>query len=188
MFEDVEEIKPAEGDGELHYFYNRKERIAHAPLSVQQYYEKLERGENVGPVRGFKIFFTKQNRFIFFGLIFFVAFAWIYTAINNTRNQTVLDGVVYNLSAFSYEDEVYITIKSKIKESEKTIQELPFSASVFAINSDNQLQEKLTLKGLTENGKEEQIRAKIKDFDIIRIDVIIDSDGKSKELSTFVTR
>ncbi|MBR1640494.1 MAG: hypothetical protein IJ688_14025 [Treponema sp.] len=183
MFEDVEEIRPAEGEEELHFYYNRAERIARAPQNVQDYYNGGMR-----PVRGFKIFFTKQNRFIFFGLIFFVAFAWIYSGLNRTRNQTILNGVVYDLSAFSYEDEIYVTIKSRFKNTDEIRDSIPFEASVFAVNSDNQIQEKVFLQGLAEVSGEQSVRTKIRDFDIKRIDVILDSQGASKELSAFVTR
>ena len=182
MFEDVEEIRPAEGEGELHFYYDRKERIARAPEVVQRYYENPAAFK---PVRGIRIFFTKQNRFILFALIFFVAFAWIYTAVNNTRSQVVLDGVIYNLSAFSYEDEVYITIKAKFKNGTG---QRAFTANVFAVNSDNQIQEKLVVEGLADSTEEQSVRARVRDFDIKRIDVIIDSQKESKELSAYVAR
>ncbi|MCR4580192.1 MAG: hypothetical protein K5681_07595 [Treponema sp.] len=182
MFEDVEEIRPAEGESELHFYYNREERIARAPQNVQDYYNGGMR-----PVRGFRIFFTKQNRFIFFGLILFVAFAWIYSGINSTRDQCLIDGVVYNLTAFSYDDEVYVTIKSKFK-SEADQRQVPYTANIFAINSDNQIQEKIILQGLTSSNEEASLRTKISDFDIKRVDVILDTQKESKELSAFVKR
>ena len=67
MFEDVEEFVPDdEADKKLKYYYNREERIAKAPQLVKDYY-----AGKMKPVRGFRIFFTKQNRYIFFALIFF---------------------------------------------------------------------------------------------------------------------
>ncbi len=185
MFEDVEEIKPAEGNEELHFYYNREERLARAPRKVQQYYENPA---SMQPVRGIKIFFTKQNRFILFALIFFVGFTWIYSGLNRSRNQVAIDGIVYDLSAFSYEDEVYITIRSHFKAPDKADRPTAFTANVFAINSDNQIQEKVVLDGLAEPATEQSVRTKVRDFDIKRIDVILDSNGQSKDLSSFITR
>ena len=185
MFEDVEEIRPAEGDGELHFYYNREERLARAPQVVRDYYED---NSTLRPVRGFRIFFTKQNRFIFFALIFFVAFAWIYTGLNSTRSQAVIDGVSYELSAFSYEDEVYVTVRAKFRSPDSNSRPQAFSASVFAVNSDNQVQEKILLEGIAEPSAVQDVRTKLRDFDINRIDVIIDSGSGSKELSSFVRR
>ncbi|MCR4632435.1 MAG: hypothetical protein K5786_12495 [Treponema sp.] len=185
MFEDVEEIKPAEGKSDLHFYYNREERIARAPRKVQQYYENPS---SMQPVRGIKIFFTKQNRFILVALIFFVAFAWIYSTINRSRDQIVINDVVYDLSAFSYEEEVYITIKSHYKNPKKADSALPFTANIFAVNSDNQVQEKIILEGTSDPASESAVRTKVRDFDIKRIDVILDSQNDSKELSAFVKR
>ena len=88
MFEDVEEIVPDdEADKKLKFYYNREERIARAPKLVQDYYNG-----NLKPVRGFRIFLTKQNRYIFFALIFFVGATWIYNGLNKTRAGTTLPG------------------------------------------------------------------------------------------------
>ena len=96
MFEDVEEIVPDDpADKKLKFYYNREERITKAPQLVKDYYAgKLK------PVRGFRIFFTKQNRYIFFALIFFVGAAWIYTGLNKTRAGTTLAGINFELTAF----------------------------------------------------------------------------------------
>lgn len=185
MFEDVDEIKPAEGNPELHFYYNREERLAHAPRKVQMYYENPA---SMQPVRGIKIFFTKQNRFILFALVFFVAFAWIYSTINRSRNQVLIQGIVYDLSAFSYEDEVYISIKAHFKSVKEGDCPTPFTANIFAVNSDNQIQEKIILEGLADPAAEQSVRTKVRDFDIKRIDVLLESQGESKELSAFVSR
>ncbi|MCH5292792.1 MAG: hypothetical protein J1E07_03565 [Treponema sp.] len=193
MFEDVDEIIPAEGEREMRFYYNREARIARAPQIVRDYYADPS---SMRPVRGFRIFFTRQNRFIFFALIFFVAFAWIYSALNRSRNQIVIGGTVYELSAFSFEEEVYVTLKTRPKSSGRKKAGLSspggqsqgyFTASIFAINSDNQIQEKQALDGIFDDG-EQTLRTKIRDFDIVRVDVIVDSQEGSKELSAFVTR
>ena len=67
MFEDIEEIVPDnEADKPLVFRYNRAERIARAPKLVQDYYNG-----KMKPVRGIRIFFTPQNRYIFLALIQF---------------------------------------------------------------------------------------------------------------------
>ena len=59
-----------DGEPELHYFYNREERIKNAPPIVQEYYNG-----GLRPVRGFKILFVnKTNRLMFFMILFFVGF------------------------------------------------------------------------------------------------------------------
>lgn len=200
MFEDVVEFEPAdEKDKKLHFFYNREERVAKASPQVQEYYKGGMR-----PVRGFKVLFTGYNRIIFLSLIFFVAVAWIYTGINKTRQYANVGGIQMELTAFEYEEEIYVTLTMKNppkkikrgfsnlipknKESavpekiEKTVE-----AEFFFIEVNNQLVDKKFFTEVFE-GEEKSLRTKFTDYDIIRVDVIIDVGEEEKELSCEVKR
>ena len=183
MFEDVEEIVPDnEADKKLKFYYNREERIAKAPKLVQDYYNgKLK------PVRGFRIFFTPQNRYIFFALIFFVGASWIYTGLNKTRAGTTLQGVNFELTAFSYEEEVYVSLQMKRSKNAKNNMPLPVEAEFFAIDPNNQVGDKRNGQLVYDKG-EKYIRTKFTDYDIIRVDVILNAGGTEKELSAEVKR
>ena len=183
MFEDVEEIVPDnENDKKLKFYYNREERIAKAPKLVQDYYNgKLK------PVRGFRIFFTPQNRYIFFALIFFVGASWIYTGLNKTRAGTTLQGVNFELTAFSYEEEVYVSLQMKRSKNAKNNMPLPVEADFFAIDPNNQVGDKRQGQLVYDEG-EKYIRTKFTDYDIIRVDVILNAGGAEKELSAEVKR
>ena len=183
MFEDVEEIVPDnEADKKLKFYYNREERIAKAPKLVQDYYNgKLK------PVRGFRIFLTPQNRYIFFALIFFVGASWIYTGLNKTRAGTTLQGVNFELTAFSYEEEVYVSLQMKRSKNAKNNMPLPVEAEFFAIDPNNQVGDKRQGQ-LVYNEGEKYIRTKFTDYDIIRVDVILNAGGTEKELSAEVKR
>ena len=183
MFEDVSEIKPDDPNAqELHYFYKREERIAKAPERVKAYY----RGE-MKPVRGFKVFFLPQNRWIFFALVFFVGAVWGYSGFNKTRAYANLKGINYELSAFSYEEEIYASILVKRSPSAKDKNPSNIVADFFVIDPNNNVSDKQTQTLLYSEG-EKYIRAKFTDFDIIRVDVIISVDGEEKELSAIVKR
>ena len=183
MFEDVEEIVPDnEADKKLKFYYNREERIAKAPKLVQDYYNgKLK------PVCGFRIFFTPQNRYIFFALIFFVGASWIYTGLNKTRAGTTLQGVNFELTAFSYEEEVYVSLQIKRSKNAKNNMPLPVEAEFFAIDPNNQVGDKRQGQLVYDEG-EKYIRTKFTDYDIIRVDVILNAGGTEKELSAEVKR
>ncbi len=183
MFEDVEEIVPDnEADKKLKFYYNREERIAKAPKLVQDYYNgKLK------PVRGFRIFLTPQNRYIFFALIFFVGASWIYTGLNKTRAGTTLQGVNFELTAFSYEEEVYVSLQMKRSKKAKSNMPLPVEAEFFAIDPNNQVGDKRRGQLVYDEG-EKYIRTKFTDYDIIRVDVILNAGGTEKELSAEVKR
>ena len=179
----VEEIIPdSKADKPLKFYYNREERIAKAPKLVQDYYEG-----KMKPVRGFRIFFTKQNRYIFFALIFFVGASWIYTGLNKTRAGTTLAGINFELSAFSYEEEVYVSLQMKRSKNAKSEAPVSVDAEFFAIDPNNQVGDKRNGQLIYDEG-EKYIRTKFTDYDIIRVDVILNADGQEKELSAEVKR
>ena len=183
MFEDVEEIVPDDGvDKPLKYYYNREERIAKAPKLVQDYYNG-----NLKPVRGFRIFLTKQNRYIFFALIFFVGATWIYTGLNRTRAGTTLAGINFELTAFSYEEEVYVQLKMKRSSRSRETAPINVAADFFAIDPNRQVGDKREGQ-LVYESDEQYIRTKFTDYDIIRVDVILNAGGHEKELSAEVKR
>ena len=183
MFEDVEEFVPDdEADKKLKYYYNREERIAKAPQLVKDYY-----AGKMKPVRGFRIFFTKQNRYIFFALIFFVGATWIYTGLNKTRAGTTLSGINFELTAFSYEEEVYVSLQMKRSSRSKVVAPVPVAAEFFAIDPNNQVGDKRNGQLVYDEG-EKYIRTKFTDYDIIRVDVILNAGGTEKELSAEVRR
>ena len=183
MFEDVEEFVPDdEEDKKLKYYYNREERIAKAPQLVKDYY-----AGKMKPVRGFRIFFTKQNRYIFFALIFFVGATWIYTGLNKTRAGTTLSGINFELTAFSYEEEVYVSLQMKRSSRSKDVAPVPVAAEFFAIDPNNQVGDKRNGQLVYDEG-EKYIRTKFTDYDIIRVDVILNAGGTEKELSAEVKR
>ena len=80
MFEDVDEGH-VDNDNTLHFHYNREERLKKAPQNVRDYYEG-----KIKPVKGFKVLFNKQNKFIFMSLILFVGFFYLHNGINKTKN------------------------------------------------------------------------------------------------------
>ena len=183
MFEDVEEIVPDnEADKKLVFRYNREERIAKAPKVVQNYYDG-----KMKPVRGFRIFLTKENRYIFFALIFFVGAAWIYTGLNKTRAGTTIAGVNFELTAFSYEEEVYVSLQMKRSKNAKSSAPLAVNVDFFAIDPNNQVGDKRNGQTIYDEG-EKYIRTKFTDYDIIRVDVILNVEGNEKELSAEVKR
>ena len=88
---DFDKIQESRSDDkeELHFFYNREERLKNAPQIVQDYYSGKFK-----PAKGFFriMFATKGNRFLFVALVLFVAFIWGYSFLSN-RNSLLIDDV-----------------------------------------------------------------------------------------------
>lgn len=186
MFEDTQESSPDdESEKELKFYYNREKRIANAPQIVQDYYNG-----KMKPVRGVKIFFQKQNIWIFFALILFVGAAWVYSGLNSTRAYGKIDDVSFELQAFSFEQQIYATVKTfrtkknqeKYKKNEEKYKPSKVEVEFFAIEQNNQVSDK-TFSSIIFENKEDYIRAKFSDFDIIRVDAIVRFNNKQIELS-----
>lgn len=181
IFPEANEGK-SEGTQPVHFYYNREERIAHAPQIVQDYYDgKMQ------PVRGLKVLFNKQNRYILLAIVIFVAFIWMYTGFNKTRNYTKIGNVVFEMQSFCYDGEVYTNIKVKNSKDESIKSPVKINGEVFFINIDNQIIEKKEVSLLYNQG-EEYLRTKFTDYDIIRVDAIVSIGDEEKELSTAVAR
>jgi len=181
MFEDVNEGFADGEENKFHYYYNREERLARAPQSVRDYYEG-----KMKPVRGIKIFIAnRSNRFILFALVIFVAFAWIYTAINRTRSYASTGSISYDLQTFSFEEEVYISLKISSKKELKKPENI--AGVIYLIDNDNQIAQEENINLVFEKG-EDYIKTKFHDYDIIRVDINVYAEGNSRELSSYVRR
>lgn len=181
MFEDVDEGH-VDNDNTLHFHYNREERLKKAPQNVRDYYEG-----KIKPVKGFKVLFNKQNKFIFMSLILFVGFFYLHNGINKTKNFITIDDIEFELTAFSFEDEVFSTVTINTKKNKSINKPKNIKANFNFINNDNVVAQKEDFSLVYQKG-EEYFRTKIPDYDIIRVDVLIDVDGKQKELFTVIQR
>ena len=185
MFEGVDEghIEEKENNTkELHYFYNREERLANAPQNVKDYY-----AGRMKPVRGIRIFLTKQNRYIFFALIFLVGAAFIYNGLNSNRKYAKINELDCEVSSFAYEDQIYtsLSLKRNIKSKKNSPQKV--DAQFFLVDADNQVVAKENHSIIYSEG-EQFIRFKNSDFEIVRVDVIINVDGQESEITCKVKR
>lgn len=185
MFEGVDEGHIEESEKstkELHYFYNREERLANAPQNVKDYY-----AGKMKPVRGIRIFLTKQNRYIFFALIFFVGAAFIYNGLTNTRKYSKISELDCEVKAFSYEDQIYTSLSIKRNVKSKKTEPQKVDAEFFLVDADNQVVAKESQSIIYSEG-EQFIRFKNSDFEIVRVDVIISVENEENEISCRVTR
>ena len=180
LFKDVEEMKP-DGEQPLHFYYNREERLKKASPQVQEYYNG-----GMKPVTGFKVFFLKQNRYIFLTLILLTIGCMFYSCINKTRNAATISDVNFTLNAFSYDEEVYMSIEMKRSKKAKEAFPVPIEAQVFLIENNNQVYDKKQIDYVYSGTEEDFLRAKFTDYDIIRIDVILKAGDQEKELSAKV--
>ena len=180
MFEEVDEGH-VEGEENVVFRYNREERLKNAPQIVRDAYEG-----RMNPVRGFKVLWVnKSNRYILLSLIIFIGFIWVFTAISNTKSYTKINNIAFEIAAFSFQEEVYVTVKVNDKKADEKSPPVKVDAEVFFINNDNQIIEKKELSLVYRDG-EKTLATKAHDYDIIRVDAIITADNKEKEVTVAV--
>jgi len=185
---DFSKIDEGHTDGEekLVFYYNREERLKRAPSIVQRYYRK--EGE-FGMKRGLfrSLVATKANRIMLVTLGFLFAVV-LFIGLFAKYEEGSLLGVGTALSAFSFEDTVYVSIKldKPGKNFDQSIP-LPVKANLSFFNIDEQLLEKQELTGKYE-GNEVFLRTTIRDYDIIKVIAIVEMADASAELKAQVQK
>ena len=173
-------------ESELNFRYNREERLKNAPETVRKYYA----GELPTAPKGFfkALVHTKSSRFTFMALILVIALFVALFFFGPKANQNNMQNTDFTLSAFSFEEKIYVSIKVQSQSNAKEIQ-LPLKAKFSMLDKDKQLvnQEEIETVILQ---KEEFIRTIFTDYDIISVEVeITNTDTEEKILlSTSVTQ
>ena len=173
-------------EAELNFHYKREDRLKDAPTVVQKYYA----GELPTAPKGlFKaLVHTKSSRFTFMALILVLALVVALIFFGPQTNQNSIGNTEFNLSAFSFEEKVYVSIKTQSKVKQEEIQ-IPLEISISALDKESQIlnQEKIETV-ITEN--EEFIRTIFTDYDIISVEVeVLNTESKEKiSLSCSVTK
>ena len=173
-------------EAELNFHYNREDRLKDAPTVVKKYYA----GELPTAPKGlFKaLVHTKSSRFTFMALILVLALVVALIFFGPKANQNYLGNTEFSLSAFYFEEKIYVSIKTQTKNNQTEIQ-IPLELSISALDKENQIanQEKIETV-ITEN--EEFIRTIFTDYDIISISVeVLNTESKEKiSLSCSVTK
>ena len=173
-------------EAELNFHYKREDRLKDAPTVVKKYYA----GELPTAPKGFfkALVHTKSSRFTFMALILVLALVVALIFFGPKANQNSIGNTEFNLSAFSFEEKVYVSIKTETKINQTEIQ-IPLEISISALDKESQIlnQEKIETV-ITEN--EEFIRTIFTDYDIISIGVeVLNTETKEKiSLSCSVTK
>lgn len=154
------------------FHYDRQERLRHAPQIVRDYYSG-----DFKPYKGglFKsLVATKANRLLFVTVIFTFGIILFIRYFGPEKRSGSLNKVDVSLSAFSYEDSVYVSVKyhsASKKVRENFTQEVPVYASVSAIDRDGATVGEEKVVGKYE-GEELFLRTSFSDYDIIKVNAV----------------
>lgn len=168
-------------NGELVFYYNRSDRLKQAPEVVQKSYK----GELPSAPKGIfeALVHTKSSRFLLIGLVVVLAATIGVILFGRNENSNSINSVDYVMSAFSFEDQVYVSIQPKIskqKNSETT--QSTIYIQIQAIDADNQVinQKDIVKESIT---NDEFIRTIFTDYDILKVSAKISVNDEQIEIS-----
>lgn len=175
-FSKIEEVKDDAShnnpDEQMVFRYNRAERLRHAPKIVQDYYS----GE-FAPYKGglFKsLVKTRGNRLLLVTIVFMFGILIFMRAFGPQKSSGSLSGVDVNLSAFSYGDSVYASVKlseAGKKKKPDFAEGVPVSATITAYDKENSVLFEERVGGKYD-GNELFLRTTFTDYDIIRVGAV----------------
>ncbi|MBQ9494211.1 MAG: hypothetical protein IJR50_01060 [Treponema sp.] len=184
---DFNAIDEGHEDGEeaLHYYFNHEERIKHAPQNVQDFYN----GAGPQPPKGIlkSLTATKANRFGLFAIAIFCAFIYAYSLIGEKSYQKKIGGVEMTLAAFSYGDDVYVSMSAKNASAEKIPYGAVVSAIITAIDNQNAVIATYNEAHALESD-DIIIRTKFTDYDIVHVQAEVTFGKETKTLTAKVIK
>ncbi len=173
---DDEKINPED----LHFYYNREERIKRAPEQVRSYYD----GTLKQPPKGFfkALVHTKSSRFLLGSIVLLVIMILFVTNFEVPRSSASVEDVHFELSAFLFEDTVFVTLKANEAsvDSDYTV-----SAYFNALNVQEEILEQASIHSIF-SGNENFYRTTFSKYDIIKIDCTVYFGESTLQLQTDV--
>lgn len=150
-------------------------------------YSDLATGKSAPKTGIFKVLVsTKMNRMIFLAMVVTFGVVIIISIFASKQNEDHAGGVFCSLSAFSFGEDVYVSIGMKKYSKKDSGSEYPKKVSfvVTAVNSDgaDAYSEALDFD-FQGSGGEETCRLAIPNYEMTKVRVSVSCGGESKELS-----
>ncbi len=166
-----------DGKENLTFHYNRAERLADAPSVVKKAYA----GELPQPPKGlFKaLVHTKASKFMLFALVFTLVITVGILMAGSQEHKTTLGGITFTMSAFSFNETVYISIKTEGNEDAVEGEEIFLSFS-FSDTDKIQVQTRDFSQQYTKIT--DFIRTTIADYDIMSVSCDITIKAQTKTI------
>ena len=180
-FEETRSDNPSDEE-QMVFRYNRAERLKHAPKIVQDYYSGDFKPYKGGLFRS--LISTRANKLLLATIIFTFGIIFFIRAFGPEKKSGRLSGVDISLSAFSYEDSVYASVK--FYEASKKLKSdfeggYPISALISAYDNEGILISEQKVTGKYE-GNEIFLRTIFSDYDIMSIGAVCSMDDKLLKL------
>ncbi len=160
--DEFKEVESSTSQPDLVFHYNREERIKRAPRIVQEFHA----GTNFNPPKGIfrRLVYTRSSRLMLFTIVFLCAATFIINFLTKSQNSGTLLTVPVTLNAFSFEDQVYVSIKAKEKQDAA----FAWNAVITAYTNNRTATDTVEKSGIYD-GKELVITTTFPDYDILSI-------------------
>lgn len=196
FYDNIPEGKEAEENdsSNLHFYYNREERIKNAPKIVQDYYA----GRMTPPKGLFKVLVaTKFNRIMLLTVALCFLVVVITSIFGNRPSLATAAGFELELSAFSYDESVFAQVK--IHPLKKSLQDKNFPIDKYIEDEEKVLANFTFVDVDGENSAKEQKSGKIEksaffirtnspDYDIMEVTAEVEILGEKATLVSKVKR
>ncbi|MCR4941141.1 MAG: hypothetical protein K5930_13730 [Treponemataceae bacterium] len=167
----------------LHFYYDRQERLKHAPRQVKDFYAGKMKTPPKGLIKA--LVATRASKIMFLTLIALTALGFAISLVDRTSNTEKKGGIHYTLKAFSFEEVIYVSVK--LDENSGYGKTSDLSILVTAKDKSSTVTEKKTIEG-TYDGKECFFRTTFYDYDILEIEAVIQTDGDTVLLTAPVEK
>jgi len=177
-----------DGDKKIVYHYSRERRLAGAPESVRNAYEKGYT-PNKGFIRGLTA--NAGLKSVFFAIILLSVAVVALTLFRDSPGSTSMGGYDFKLKAFLYEESVYVTLRcapaANAKASAPEPDSVPVSAVITALDRAGNV---LETRELTDalRGPELQLRVKMPDFEVYSVKAAVKTGNIEITLTSSVDR
>lgn len=170
---------------EMHFYYDRSERIAHAPKIVQDYYSG-----KFNPKGGYfkSLVSTTGNKLLLICVLISAAAVVILNKTGDKPYRKHIGQAVMTAAAFSYGDDIYasVTARDEARQSGGERQSDGLVEGKFeAIDADGERVGAASIADVMQDG-EAELKAKFADYDIKKIVIEVTYSGETKTLAAEV--
>ncbi|MBR2461686.1 MAG: hypothetical protein IKB33_00995 [Spirochaetaceae bacterium] len=176
----------SEDEEKLVYHYGRPgERLKNAEESVKRFHA----GEGPQPPKGIfrSLVQTQSSRLILLVMLAMMAIVILTSIMDRGNGSSTVGLVPVSLTAFSFEDTVYISLQLQKNSKVSHPQPPQVSCNFMLYNTDQQLVHQVELETFY-TGTEEFLRTTFGDYDILYVEAVVTVGNETQILRSDITR
>ncbi len=167
---------------ELHFHYNRENRLKNAPDIVKSHYDGTEKLPPKGIFKS--LVHTKASRYLLGSIVLLVLMIVFVTNVPTETNAGTLYDIPFSLSAFVFDDNTFVTLSA---EEIRVDKDFPIVIIFKALNNDGNIIQESSYFPIY-YGNEDSYVTTFANYDIITIEAEISIEDEILMLSTKVQK